>query len=146
AKGNEGLMKSFVNNTDGKAYASGITALEVEDLIKLRRNYPEGIVPNDGLVLTAGVDVQDNRFAIVIRAWGRRDCSWLVKWTEIFGKVTLQEMSEDTNTFKGVWGELTQMLLLNPIPHASGKDMYISAISIDSADNTELVYNWVLYA
>jgi len=136
AKGNEGKMKSFTNNNMGKAYASGSSAMEAEDMKLLRSNYPEHIVPMEGLVLTAGIDVQDNRFAIVIRAWGRNNCSWLVSWMEIFGDVKNQDSF--------IWQELTDKTVLAEIPHASGKPLRIAAISIDSGDNTELVYKWVL--
>lgn len=135
AKGNEGLLKSFVNNSEGLPFASGASAMEADEMKLLRSNYPEGIVPMEGLVLTAGVDVQDNRFALVIRAWGRNNNSWLVTWKEIFGDVKNQDSE--------VWKELTSILAMD-YPHASGKTMKISALSIDSGDNTELVYRWVL--
>lgn len=136
AKGNEGKMKSFTNNNMGKAYASGSSAMEAEDMKLLRSNYPEHIVPMEGLVLTAGIDVQDNRFALVIRAWGRNNNSWLVSWMEIFGDVKNQDAH--------IWQELTERTVLAEIPHASGKPLRIAAVSIDSGDNTELVYKWVL--
>lgn len=136
AKGNESLLKSYRNNSEGLPYASGISSMEVEEMQLLRSNYDEGIVPMEGLVLTAGIDVQDNRFAYVIRAWGRNNNSWLVKWEEIFGDVTDQDHP--------IWQELTDKLVDSSIPHASGKMLKIAAISIDSGDNTELVYKWVL--
>lgn len=136
AKGNEGKMKSFTNNNMGKAYASGSSAMEAEDMKQLRSNYPEHIVPMEGLVLTAGIDVQDNRFAIAIRAWGRNNNSWLVSWMEIFGDVKNQDAY--------IWKELADKTVLAEIPHASGKPLRIAAVSIDSGDNTELVYKWVL--
>jgi len=134
-RSNEGLMKSFRNNSDGLPYASGISSLEADEMKKLRSNYPEGIVPMDGLVLTVGTDVQDNRFGYIIRAWGRNNNSWLVKWEEIFGNV----LDEDDP----VWQELTDKTVTAKIPHASGKYLNIAAVSIDSGDNTELVYKWV---
>lgn len=135
-KGNESLMKSYRNNSGGLPYSSGITSLEAEEMKKLRSNYPEGIVPSEGLVLTAGVDVQDNRFAYVIRAWGRDNNSWLVKWEEIFGDV-LDQDSE-------VWAQLSDLLIHGTVPHSNGKSLKVAAVSIDSADNSELVYRWVL--
>lgn len=136
AKGYEGAMKSFTNNNKGLPYATGISLLEADELRSYRLNYPEYICPMDGLVLTAGVDVQDNRFAIVIRAWGKNNNSWLVTWKEIFGDVRNQDAL--------IWQELLDEVVLKDVPHASGKTMRISAVSIDSADNTELVYKWVL--
>jgi phage terminase large subunit GpA-like protein len=136
AKGNEGKMKSFVNNNMGKAYASGSSALEAEEMKLLRSNYPEHIVPMEGLVLTAGIDVQDNRFAVVIRAWGRNNNSWLVSWFEIFGDVKNQD--------DYIWKELADKTVFAEIPHITGKKLQVAAVSIDSGDNTELVYKWVL--
>lgn len=139
-KGFENLMKDYMNNNRGLPYASGVSAMEVEEMITLRKNYPEHIVPTDGLVLTMGVDVQDNRFAYVIRAWGRNNNSWLVTWKEIFGDVKVQEIEH--GKFIGVWGELWD-IILSEIPHAEGKKLNIAACSIDSGDNTELVYRFV---
>lgn len=136
AKGNEGLMKSYYNNRLGLPYASGFSAIEAEEMKTLRSNYPEHIVPMEGLVLTCGVDVQHNRFAIVVRAWGRNNNSWLVTWKEIFGNVM--------NYQDKVWEELKQTLLMD-YPHASGKTLQISAGSIDSGDGStsELVYRFI---
>jgi phage terminase large subunit GpA-like protein len=136
AKGKEGLMKSFTNNKKGIAYASGISAMEVEDMIKLRSNYPENVAQAEDLVITAGIDVQHNRFALVVIAWGRNGNCRLILWKELFGNVF---NPEDT-----VWIELTN-LMHEQILHVSGKYLPISAISIDSGDGstTELVYRWV---
>ncbi len=142
-RGNESLMKSFVNNSKGLPFASGVTSMEAEEMKKLRKNYPEHIVPMEGLILTAGVDVQDNRLAYVIRAWGRNNNSWLVTWEEIWGDVRVQEKDAQGN-YVGVWGELTNRVLKADIPHAGGKTLRVSALSIDSSDNSSLVYNWVL--
>jgi phage terminase large subunit GpA-like protein len=136
--GHEGLMKSFTNNSMGEAYIALNAGINVEELTALRLNYPENIVPYEGLVLTAGVDVQRNRFALVVRAWGRNGNSWLVHWSEIFG---------DTLDYSdSVWERLWEMLD-HPWPHAAGngKTLKISAISIDSGDGTtsELVYRFV---
>lgn len=134
-RNDEGLMKSFINNTDGLAYSSGISSIEVDELKLLRSNYPEHIVPTGGLILTAGVDVQENRFAVIIRAWGRNGNSWLVSWFEIFGDVTNQDDL--------VWQELTDKVVNAKIPTESGKFLRVASVSIDSGDQSDLVYKWV---
>ena len=136
AKGNEAPMKSYVNNRKGDTYASGFSAIEAADMKQLRSNYPEGVVPLEGLVLTMGIDVQHNRFAFVIIAWGRNNCCWLVEWKEIFGNVFNWEDS--------VWNRLTD-IVINGYPHVSGKRIPIDSTSIDSGDGgtVELVYRWV---
>lgn len=144
-RGDETLMKDWYNNSLGLPYVSGITAIEAEEMKTFRKNYLEHICPMEGLILTAGVDVQDNRFGIIIRAWGRNNNSWLVTWKEIFGNVLAQEQDENGN-FLGVWGELMNYLVKGTFQHSSGNPIKISGISIDSADNTELVYKFVLAA
>lgn len=137
--GNEGLMKSFTNNSMGEAYVPLNAGITVDELKAKRLNYPEMVVPYEGLILTAGIDVQHNRFAIVVRAWGRNGNSWLVYWGEIFG--------DTLDWSDSVWERLTD-LMLSKWKHAAGggKELQIAAISIDSADGTttELVYRWVV--
>lgn len=140
-KGKEGKLKSFTNNSMGLAYAAKSGNLDPELLRAKRLDYPEMVVPAGGIVLTMGVDVQHNRFAIVIRAWGRNGNSWLVYWGELYGYVKDPEDS--------VWQALTEMYLTK-IPHALSTperplSLGISALSIDSGDGntTQLVYSWV---
>jgi phage terminase large subunit GpA-like protein len=141
-KGKDGKMKSFVNNSMGRAYSPRSSAIDVATLKDRRIVYPEMVVPVGGIILTAGVDVQHNRFAIIIRAWGRNGNSWLVYWGEIFGNVRDPE--------DPVWEALTSMMT-GTVPYtekAGDKtiNIPISAISIDSGDGgtTALVYSWVL--
>jgi phage terminase large subunit GpA-like protein len=136
AKGKESLMKSYYNNRRGEPYASGFSAMEVEDMVKLRSNYPEMVIPAEGLVLTIGIDVQHNRFAVTTIAWGRNGNCWLVNWKEIHGNVF--------NPEDVVWRDLTEYCL-QQFPHVTGKSLPVSAVSIDSGDGgtVELVYRWV---
>lgn len=134
-RSDEGLMKSFVNNTDGLPYNSNLSSLNEEEMILLRSNYEEHIVPVGGLILTAGIDVQQDRFAIVIRAWGRNGNSWLVSWFEIYGEVANME--------DPVWQELTDKVIHAKIPTETGKFLRVASVGIDSGDQTDLVYKWV---
>jgi phage terminase large subunit GpA-like protein len=140
-KGKEGKLKAFVNNSMGMAYSPKTANINEQELKARRIVYEENVVPAGGIILTAGVDVQHNRFAVVVRAWGRNGNSWLVYWGEIYGYTRDPEDS--------VWQALTD-LFTKKFPHAFGSEdhplsMPISALSIDSGDGntTQLVYNWV---
>ena len=140
-QGQEELMKSFVNNRKGEAYAPKTTGLGLEELKAQRLNYPEGIVPFEGLALTAGIDVQwgkNGRFAICVRAWGRNGNSWLVQWVEIRGDDVLDYSDP-------VWDRLREYLN-QPFVHASNpnKVMYISGAAMDAKDGhaAEVVYQF----
>lgn len=140
-KGKDGKMKAFINNSEGRAYSPRNNSIDEKTLKQLRINYPELTVPIGGIVLTAGIDVQHNRFAIVIRAWGRNGNSWLIYWGELFGNV---KDGDDP-----VWEALSNMMS-GTVPYTetfngTTINIPISAVSIDSGDGntTQLVYEWV---
>ncbi len=96
--------------------------------------YPFLTIPAGGYLLTCGADVQHDRLAVVIRAWGRQECSFLVYWSELYGDTSQPE----------VWGQLDQ-LLNRSYQHASGADLQIVSTAVDSGDGnrTQVVYNFV---
>lgn len=89
-------------------------------------------VPASGLFLSAGVDVQEDRFAIEVLAWGRGEECWLVYWGELFA---------DTSNPKA-WDELDDFLSRDFI-HFSGLPLKIHCTAIDSGYRTNEVYNYV---
>jgi phage terminase large subunit GpA-like protein len=126
-QGDLSMMIKFVNQKQGRAYEYKSDLPDADKLAERAESYPELFVPAGGLVLTAGVDVQHDRVAIVIRAWGRGEESWLVYWGEIFGQVTLPG--------QGVWIDLAKRLFA-PIEHESGAKLRVLAISLDTSDGT----------
>lgn len=134
--GDDTKMRSFRNNTEGLTYAYKSDLPAADALAKRAKHYAELTVPDGGLVLTAGVDVQHNRLAVIIRAWGRGEESWLVYWGEIFGQVIVPE--------QGVWPELDK-LLDQDFGHACGAMLRIRAVSLDSSDGqtSDAVYEYV---
>lgn len=126
----------FTNSALGLPYEFKSDAPEADELRDKALDYPEMQVPRDGLLLTIGVDVQHDRFAIIIRAWGRDEESWLIYWDELNGNVHDRQ--------DPVWGELEKKLY-SPIKHFSGALLVASAVSIDSSDGTtsDNVYSFV---
>jgi phage terminase large subunit GpA-like protein len=141
-KGDETLMKSYMNNQCGLPFASKLVGVDIEDFRSRKLDYPEGYVNYGGLVLTAAIDVQHNRFAISVRAHGRNNCSWLVLWIEVFGNVADPDDQ--------VWVKLTE-LVTTKYPHMrqgpNGENYFlpVSRIGIDCSDGntSEVVYAWV---
>ncbi|MFP3615389.1 terminase gpA endonuclease subunit, partial [Paraburkholderia sp. SIMBA_050] len=88
--GDDTKMRSFVNNTEGRPYRYESDIPEIDLLAERALDYDVFTVPAGALVLTAGIDVQHDRIAIVLRAWGRGEESWLVLWDEIYGNVLEQ--------------------------------------------------------
>lgn len=135
-QGDDTKMRSFRNNTEGKAYEYKSELPEASDLSLRAENYAEFSVPQGGLLLTMGVDVQHDRLAVVMRAWGRGEESWLVYWGEIYGSTA--------NPAAGAWLDLDK-LLERDYRHASGAALRLSAVSIDGSDGsrTEVVAAYI---
>ncbi len=137
--GDDSELIAFYNSTLGLPYEYGGKTLNVEDLRKqctLDQTYAEGTVAMGGLVITAFVDVQHDRFHILMRAWGRGEESWLVRRDQVYGHIN--------DRANPVWQEMEQ-IVFGPCRHARGRDLFASAVEIDSGDGntSDAVYDWV---
>lgn len=136
AAGDDTKARSFRNNTEGLPYAYKSDVPAGDELKTRAEAYAEKTAPRGGLLITAGVDVQHDRLAIVLRAWGRGEESWLVYWGEIYGSTL--------NPHGGAWLDLDK-LLGGEIRHETGAVLFVSAASIDGSDGnrTEIVHEYV---
>ncbi len=133
ARGDAGPMQLFVNETLGETWEV-VGERTDEHALQLRAEpYALKTIPAGGLVLTAGVDVQRDRWEIDVWAWGRGLESWHVEHHVISGNPA----SEDD------WAPVTAYLSSRYIQAWHGGSLGLSAISIDSSDQTQAVYNWV---
>ena len=84
-------------------------------------------------LLTAGVDVQDDRLAVALWAWGRGEVAYAVGWAELMG----DPITED------VWRALDE-LLVRRWPHAGGGALSAAMAAIDTGGHrTQAVYAYV---
>lgn len=134
---------SFENNQLGKPYEYKDERPDADTLRERCKADPESqrdefLCPPDGLLVTCGIDVQHDRVAVGIRAWGPGDRSWLLHW----GEIAAVTSSVDKND--PVWQALDE-LVFRAFPHESGAEIYATAISIDCSDGTtsDAVYHWV---
>jgi phage terminase large subunit GpA-like protein len=135
-RGDDGAMIAFTNNVLGKSYRYETSSLDADELRERAKNYEELIVPMGGLVLTMGVDVQHDRLALIIRAYGRDEESWLIFWGELAGN-TLDRADP-------VWDELDKFLFAY-YQHESGTFLTVRACSMDASDgsSSDAVYHYV---
>jgi terminase, large subunit len=134
-KGDLGPMQLFTNETLGETWeVRGERSDEhaLQERAKINP-YPLGTVPMGGLVLTAGIDVQRDRWEIAVWAWGRGLESWAVDHHIIEGNPA----NDDD------WQRVTDYLQRRYTQAWHGGSMGLSAVSIDSSDQTQAVYNWV---
>lgn len=133
AKADAPMLKSFVNTrlaeTWEEDFASKVSA---DGLLERCEHYQAAMVPEGGLALTVGVDVQDNRLAISVWAWGREEEGWLLDHQEIYGDPSRQEL----------WKQLDEVVL-REWPHAVGLAMRPDVVAIDSGGHfTAEVYQY----
>lgn len=132
-KGDVGPMQLFVNETRGETWELVGERADHHELQVRAEPYALGTVPVGGLVLTAGVDVQRNRWEIGVWAWGRGLESWVIEHKVIEGNASNEED----------WEQVTIWLQRRYTQAWHGGAIGISQISIDSSDQTQDVYNWV---
>ncbi len=77
--GNPGALHNFINSSLAEPWQPEEGQRADDDmLLNLRDERPRGLVPQQTLGITAGVDVQDHGFWYVVRAWGADMESWLL--------------------------------------------------------------------
>jgi phage terminase large subunit GpA-like protein len=97
-QGNPEGMKVWVNTELGETWEEQGEQLEDSDLAQRREIY-DAEVPDDVVVLTAGVDVQDDRFEVEVVGWGDGKESWGVRYQKIYGDLLKEQVWNDLDTF-----------------------------------------------
>lgn len=127
------LLKTWVNTVLGETweeeYSNKIGSSELKTRAEV---YDAGTAPAGVLVVTAGVDVQDNRLEITRVGWGREEESWVLSHDVIFGNPGRQE----------IWRQLDEHLAI-PIMHEHGHTLKVRMAAIDSGGSfTHEVYQY----
>ncbi|MGE6213773.1 phage terminase large subunit family protein [Comamonas aquatica] len=130
--GDVGPMTSFTNETLGETWEVKGESTDEHVLQARAEEYALGRVPTGALLLTAGVDVQRDRWEIAIWGWARGLESWAVAHHIIHGNP-----ANDAD-----WEPVTHYLQQRFVQAWHGGSLGLSAISIDSSDQTQAVYNW----
>jgi phage terminase large subunit GpA-like protein len=89
-------------------------------------------------LLTAGVDVQDDRLEVIVRGWGHGEESWLIKREIILGDPSGDAKGKGKPT---VWTQLDE-LLKRAWKHESGATLQIDTTCVDSGAHTDAVYRF----
>ena len=132
ARGSDAAVKSVKNTDLGETWEEVGEAPDWRRLYERREDYREGRVPEGGLLLTAGVDIQKDRIEASVWAWGRDKESWLIEHRVIDGDTSRDD----------VWSALSAMLS-ETWSHQSGVQMPLKRLAVDSGYATSEVYSWV---
>jgi len=124
-------LKTFTNTTEGLPYEEKTKIPQAHQLEKRAEDYPLRVLPIGCLLLTCGVDVQDNRLEYVVWGHGARQ-RWIIDRGVFWGSPSNAE----------VWTELNDYLTA-PFEHSAGRPVSISATAIDSGGlHTQYVYDF----
>ena len=104
----------------------------VDDWELAERREPLNPIPDDVLMLTAGVDVQDNRLEVSVIGWGRDDESWVLSHDTLYGDPSTPQL----------WAAL-DTALARTYTTSEGRTLPIRASCIDSGGHyTNAVYQY----
>jgi phage terminase large subunit GpA-like protein len=121
----------WVNTFLAETYEDEIEVIESGDLLSRREDYGPDL-PEEVLLLTAGVDVQKNRLEIEVDGWGQNEESWGVEYAVI-----------PCDTVKDDWHKaLDDYLLERRWRTASGRELKINCTAMDSSGYTNHVYHY----
>lgn len=126
AKDDPEALKTFINTSLGQTWEDKGERVDETKLVDRREDYK--IAPSEVVVITAGVDVQDDRLEIDRIGWTSNNQSYGL------GKIVLLGDPAATR----IWEELDD-LLLTPIQHTLVGEMNISACCVDSGYLTQVV-------
>jgi phage terminase large subunit GpA-like protein len=131
-EGSDELMITFYNTRLARSWERKKEQTKAKELQDRAEPYKLGTVPKGGLILTAAVDTQPDRFEMKVVAWGEGMEGWIVDYQIVQGSPSDQSTQDKLDA-----------LLLGRYKHAGGRTLPISAAFIDSGGaNTHDVYNF----
>lgn len=130
--GEKGPLEGFVNETLGELWEETFEKADEHALSRRAEDYRRFTIPLGGLVLVAGVDVQDNRFEIVVWAIGRGEEMWIVDYTVIHANPADEREWDKLDAYRNTI-----------FSHASGQALKIEAVAVDTGGHfTHQAYNY----
>lgn len=124
-------LKTWVNTFLGETWEDQGDQVDDHDLMQRAEDWG-GQLPDEVLLLTAGVDVQDDRLEIEIVGWGRGEESWSIEYQTIYGDPSTADL----------WMQLDQTLQQKFVHPVHG-EMIIRSACVDSGGHyTQQVYNY----
>lgn len=117
------LLMNFINSWLAEVWEEKVEETTVKKIELLKQEYDEGEVPDQVLMLTAGVDVQKDYFILTIRGWGVHEESWLIRACQLES-----------------WEDVVLALFKTDYPKKNGEPLEIRMSCIDSGYRTDEVY------
>ncbi len=131
AKKRREALKVWINTMLGETWEEE-DALTINDETLASRIEEYKDIPRGVVLLTAGVDVQDDRLVCLVKGWGLNDESWFIDYQTFYGS------PGRVDTWK-----LLDAYLSTSIKHVNGLRLSIVSVCIDSGGHfTQSVYDY----
>lgn len=123
-------LKTFVNTFLGETWEDQGEGVDDMSIYDRREEYDE--IPEEVVLLTSGVDVQDDRVECEIIGWSKGEECWSIAYHVIYGDPSSPKIWKDLDDIIGT-----------TYRHPSGEEMIVRATCIDSGGHhTRAVYNY----
>jgi len=116
-------LQTFTNVSLAETWVEEAEEVEAEALMSKAEKY-KALVPSGAGVLTAGVDMQEDRLECEVVGWGLGEESWNIDYKVFWGDPTRGD----------VWDELFEYLG-ETFTHESGAEMRIASTCVDTGGN-----------
>ena len=130
--GSASAIKTFKNTELGETWVEDGEAPDWQQLLERREDYRIGSVPQGGLLLVGGADVQKDRIEVSVWAYGRGKEAWLIEHRALMG-----DTARDP-----VWVQL-RGVLAETWTHACGAQLPLARFAIDTGFATQEAYAFV---
>ena len=128
AKKQPETLRVFVNTYLGETWEDEGERIDDLGLYEKREDYT---IPNEVILLTAGVDIQDDRLEVEIVGWGLEEETWSIDYYIVYGDPTSPN----------IWQEL-ELILTKTFEKPDKTKLKIVSTCIDSGHHTNMVYQF----
>lgn len=128
-RGDDALMQVWVNTRDARPWIPKLDGVDITNPHERVEEY-EAEIPNGVLVLTCGVDSQDDRFELEVLGHGRNGETWSIDYKVIAGDPQFDDTQRDLDNY-----------LAKTFKRKDGTLMKISGTAVDTGGHrTKAIY------
>jgi len=153
AQADPAKLKRFINTRLAEAWEDRSRDLKPQMIRQRAEEYRCREIPPGCLVLTCGIDTQDDRLALQVLGFGRDEQSWVIDWLELPGDPArlLRNCERKARALRDGDADAAAAIdsplhdyLTQSFTNSWGRELRISAIAIDSGGHyTHEVYAFV---
>ncbi|WP_457091384.1 phage terminase large subunit family protein [Microvirga sp. P5_D2] len=134
AQGDVSRLKTFKNTRLGETWFEQGEQVDWERIYERRESWKPGTLPSGVTLLLGAVDVQASPARVELHVWGFGEDleSWAIDRRVSYGT------ADDPKTW-----EMIEEALEDTWIHASGAELKLDLLAVDTGDQTTAVYSWI---